>query len=733
MSSNNSRNHQSINEVVATAAISALLSNPSSTRHYFHHQHSQHEFYYDEQHHTNIPHQYYVYTFIQQIMEWIRHLLRLFLILCTMLLTSLVIYVIVYNAVIPEIISKPIYFDYNYQHCRGSSGGRSSRSYNYHDGSNSNLQGGLPCPPTAIIHLPSIHTQWEAHSPHVAPKTSSSSFVLPIISSSPRLSSSSSKITSKQRPYFIHIKLSLPSSHQNQQIGNFMIETYIQNSNRTTLATSKRPVIIPYQSEYVSQWTNFFNLFFFFIGMKDENHILKIECFDHFMNGGGGGGMGSGYGTSSSSGSGSSTGRHYQYGMHSGRSINIGQQWGMLGYYLSSNEAATATDDDIIDNHHYQQDNDHYEDDKDEEFDTFMSYIEIRLLVPPSIHTNGVTSSFQPTTMSTYESYVPKTKRRCHDYNVNVDDQSHFSHTCSSTSTSSDTKSRGDDEKNTHSSQINEERKRNLNIHNHIHQYHHHYPSTNNDHHSSTSIMHTSIQITKAELQIGQELNRIQRFMTNWFYTSAFSFIFLTMIWQFLIYIFVKLIWKFRLWNSTFQQRQKQQSQYYDYPSKDPGTTVYDDVNDDLNESDEYINMEDLNETNERSSGTSNVKNEAFDEESSDQWVAFDDNEKDPSGGNTSEHEENQQKSCKQNDVQEQEGKAADSKECSTECDSRQDCQNLGKTVSSTKKKVHESKLSHNKAELKTNANKAMTSSERQKVDKVMREDWEPYEIFTGM
>eukprot|EP00551_Chaetoceros_affinis_P012735 CAMPEP_0203667288 /NCGR_PEP_ID=MMETSP0090-20130426/4158_1 /ASSEMBLY_ACC=CAM_ASM_001088 /TAXON_ID=426623 /ORGANISM="Chaetoceros affinis, Strain CCMP159" /LENGTH=404 /DNA_ID=CAMNT_0050531407 /DNA_START=121 /DNA_END=1335 /DNA_ORIENTATION=+ len=208
-----------------------------------------------------------------RLVPFIKRILHFVMLITAMLCTSIGTYIVLYKLIVPDnFISRPIFFDYNYQHCNNQ-----HLNQNEQNQAHANAHANEPLyssfssagPPTAIVDLLSLHTQWKPHIPNIAPQ-----------------SQSNAKIKTKTKPYYINIQLALPESLTNQQIGVFMVETFIKNSNYDTIASSKRPVMLPYQSFYISQWKKFIYLALYILNIKDENQFVTVHCFDHFMNGG---------------------------------------------------------------------------------------------------------------------------------------------------------------------------------------------------------------------------------------------------------------------------------------------------------------------------------------------------------------------------------------------------------------------------------------------------------------
>lgn len=232
------------------------------------------------------------FGFLGSVIHFIRQTVRYTLIGAFLLTTSTAMYALAYVAIMPENhATEPIFFDYNYKGC-----------------------GIEPCPPTAVIDLASMHTQWQAHVSDVVYhlndehdtnniNTCTDSCANVTVAKDEQLQNTP-RIMIPNHSYFIQIALNLPESEFNRQLGMFMVEVRLQskikndslteiNGNRNMnakheneeiklLAKSSRPTMLPYQSAYVSFVKNSFIMLPLILGAVPECRTVVIECFDHY-------------------------------------------------------------------------------------------------------------------------------------------------------------------------------------------------------------------------------------------------------------------------------------------------------------------------------------------------------------------------------------------------------------------------------------------------------------------
>ena len=602
---------KNLNDVITAVALQALISHQNNANNNNQQYYDQHTSYYTS---TSIPTpNTTMSTTIQQLSSILyekfistcKHILRLLFIIICMLFISTILYVILYNNIIPRenSITKPIFFDYNNHFCydekevirdeekreKGEKGGGAGNNINDQQHQQHQQHQQKLCPPTAIIDLSSVHTQWKAHYSQIAPQPLST---INSLSTIPPTTSSSS--ISKGIPYYIHLKLTLPESQINQHIGVFMVEMKIKNSKNVILATSNRPVLLTYYSDYISYWKKFIGLLFYVIGLRTEYQVLSVYCFDHFLHGG-------------------------------NNSSNRNNMDTMAGSNESSN------------NNNSEKSSDNEEDNEE---DYYMSSIEIRLITP-SANVNSLYPSSTMTTTYHSPSY-----------------------------------------------------------HQHQHQYQH-YPQHTFT--TSTMITPTSLQISKAELQIGKELNKVQFVMKEWFYTCALCFILLSMIGQVIIYY----LYRFLVWVIERLGRGSSDNNIGD----EKYVNIYN--HDDDSSSVDYVILDNDEGVNDFRTNANNDNND-FHDTSSEQWIPFADEINLKNSNETPDHISVDESEVKDDSIDE----ASRNKSFSPQREKI--------AAPSPKRKARKISKDKRKTMVK------MTNLEREKVDRIMKGDLAPYEIFTG-
>ena len=600
---------KNLNDVITAVALQALISHQNNANNNNQQYYDQHTSYYTS---TSIPTPTTMSTTIQQLSSILyekfistcKHILRLLFIIICMLFISTILYVILYNNIIPRenSITKPIFFDYNNHFCydekevirdegkgeKGEKGGGAGNNINDQQHQQHQQHQQKLCPPTAIIDLSSVHTQWKAHYSQIAPQPLSTTNSLSTIPP-PQITSSSSSSISKGIPYYIHLKLTLPESQINQHIGVFMVEMKIKNSKNVILATSNRPVLLTYYSDYITYWKKFIGLLFYVIGLRTEYQVLSVYCFDHFLHGG-------------------------------------------------SNSSNRDNIDTMAESNNHNNDDSSNNNNSDNEEDYYMSSIEIRLITP-SANVNSLYPSSTMTTTYHSPSY-------------------------------------------------------------HQHQYQH-YPQHTFT--TSTMITPTSLQISKAELQIGKELNKVQFVMKEWFYTCALCFILLSMIGQVIIYY----LYRFLVWVIDRMGRGSSDNNNGD----EKYVNIYN--HDDDSSSVDYVILDNDEGVNDFRTNANNDNND-FHDTSSEQWIPFADEINLKNSNETPDHISVDESEVKDDSIDE----ASRNKSFSPQREKI--------AAPSPKRKARKISKDKRKTMVK------MTNLEREKVDRIMKGDLAPYEIFTG-
>ncbi len=228
--------------------------------------------------------------FLRYLVYLIRQAVRYTFLAIFLLMTSTVMYALAYLAIMPENhVTEPIFFDYNYKGCNAAY-----------------------CPPTALIDLASIHTQWQAHHSdvvhHVNEGVTSNdvetclddSCINVTVTDNEKLQNIP-RVMIPNKSYFIQVALTLPESEFNQKLGMFMIEVRLRSKIKNVspggdgydikeqwvqssklLAKSSRPAMLPFQSVYVSSVKKSFIMLPLILGAIPEARTIIIDCFDFF-------------------------------------------------------------------------------------------------------------------------------------------------------------------------------------------------------------------------------------------------------------------------------------------------------------------------------------------------------------------------------------------------------------------------------------------------------------------
>jgi len=249
---------------VATNALSPSPPPPPPPPHHHHH----------HPHHSESRYEF------KGIIPYIKQTIFLFSLIATLNLTSVGMYCIFYQVVMPpKYINQPLYFDY------GSVGSKKS----VHDIAQEAL-------------LQNVNCACEKECPASVSKKSVESSMLtavattnlmqdhqwtPCTSSSVTSSSSSppQHVLKPNKPHFIDLSLTLPSSSVNSNIGIFTIETSLHTSSSgETLAISRRSSMLPYRSNIVEVLEKglWFQVFYV-LGVWKEEREVTLDCFNHFV------------------------------------------------------------------------------------------------------------------------------------------------------------------------------------------------------------------------------------------------------------------------------------------------------------------------------------------------------------------------------------------------------------------------------------------------------------------
>ena len=191
-----------------------------------------------------------------------------FLILGYFLIASCV-YAILYLMVMPaKHAVEKVYFDYNHFSC-----------------SKERQQVGT-CSPTAVVDLTTIHTQWNAYTPEVLPSSTTwnqDCGATTNSADSQQHTCPTRRRLVSQKSHFINLALKLPESTINQKLGMFTVEMYLYDANLSLLASSSRPAVLPYQSDYVLNVRKSVLMGPLVLGAVQEARTIMVESFDHYM------------------------------------------------------------------------------------------------------------------------------------------------------------------------------------------------------------------------------------------------------------------------------------------------------------------------------------------------------------------------------------------------------------------------------------------------------------------
>lgn len=243
---------------------------------------------------------------------------------------------------------------------------------------------------------------------------------------------------------------------------------------------------------------------------------------------------------------------------------------------------------------------------------------------------------------------------------------------------------------------------------------------------SSDNNVWNHVQIWKAELRIGKELNRLQWLMREWFYSFAFMGIAFIMGLQVLFWFVCKLAW-------DRNRSHGHHDEHLDNQSTSSMSMMHEIniINDNDNDKDDI----DVSTRKGRSNDIQSSVNSPFsmiheedEDDTSDSWEPF---------TNTSCAVDHQNVSVEQNCGKNKHQHAQVSNNQNEQSQSKIDVgqtdagKNQKKKKSNKKKKK---KLSNNKSELRMNIkSKQSEEEERLMAERVMRGDIEPFEIFTDL
>lgn len=85
------------------------------------------------------------------------------------------------------------------------------------------------------------------------------------------------------QPYIITVKLELPESPRNQELGMFMICIDMKDKESALKAHSCRSAMLRYRSPWLQKLKTIFLMPFFIMGWDEEKQVLDIEMFTNYV------------------------------------------------------------------------------------------------------------------------------------------------------------------------------------------------------------------------------------------------------------------------------------------------------------------------------------------------------------------------------------------------------------------------------------------------------------------
>lgn len=85
------------------------------------------------------------------------------------------------------------------------------------------------------------------------------------------------------QPYVITVKLELPESPRNQELGMFMICIDMKDKESSLKAHSCRSAMLRYRSPWLQKLKTIFLMPFFIMGWEEEKQVLDIEMFTNYI------------------------------------------------------------------------------------------------------------------------------------------------------------------------------------------------------------------------------------------------------------------------------------------------------------------------------------------------------------------------------------------------------------------------------------------------------------------
>ena len=208
-------------------------------------------------------------------MPFIAWVLKTCIFLFTLLLLSIGIYSFIWGTIMRglDVKSHRVYFDY-------SPGGYANNNVGV---------------PTAIVDLRSMKNSPWSHScgeqvsdqyPSPSGEYTCTNNISEMISYSVgaenNVTDVETSILSPGQRYFFELVLTLPESDINKQLGVFMVKVELLSADRSLLATSKQPSMLPYESSIVTIFRKTMLILPLAFGVISETRTVTLLSFDHY-------------------------------------------------------------------------------------------------------------------------------------------------------------------------------------------------------------------------------------------------------------------------------------------------------------------------------------------------------------------------------------------------------------------------------------------------------------------
>jgi hypothetical protein len=213
------------------------------------------------------------YWFSSIVMPFIAWVLKTCIFLFTLLLLSIGIYSFIWGTIMRglDVKSHRVYFDY-------SPGGYANNNVGV---------------PTAIVDLRSMKNSPWSHScgeqvydqsPSVEYRclNNDSEMISYSVGAENNVTDVETSILSPGQRYFFELVLTLPESDINKQLGVFMVKVELLSADRSLLATSKQPSMLPYESSIVTIFRKTMLILPLAFGVISETRTVTLLSFDHY-------------------------------------------------------------------------------------------------------------------------------------------------------------------------------------------------------------------------------------------------------------------------------------------------------------------------------------------------------------------------------------------------------------------------------------------------------------------